>query len=263
MLLTNTQKNFKVLRKGNKGKDVKQLQTLLNSFRGPKNPIRVDGDFGNKTEKAVKEMQKKANLVVDGIVGKNTWTALLSSRFKSQTHSKSSPQYKLASIAVPYVGTKETGDNRMGDDKKMKEIFQADDLVINGETDGYAWCAAFVSLCVQKLIASDPVFYGITPPREPSVNRFLTIWAKKQKCLIFKPNSKLFNPSVGDIVVFTFSHIGIVTEACGGSVKTIEGNTNSAGSRDGGSVRRKNRKLSLARAFIRLPIRVIDTNDGS
>lgn len=36
----------------------------------------VDGIFGPKTEKAVKEYQKAHNLTVDGIIGKNTWAAL-------------------------------------------------------------------------------------------------------------------------------------------------------------------------------------------
>tara|TARA_R110002096_G_scaffold517_5_gene3036 strand:- start:3207 stop:3998 length:792 start_codon:yes stop_codon:yes gene_type:complete len=53
------------LKKGSKGEYVKQLQYLLD--------ITIDGDFGTKTEKAVKEYQKENNLVVDGIVGSQTW----------------------------------------------------------------------------------------------------------------------------------------------------------------------------------------------
>ena len=39
--------------------------------------IAVDGIFGSKTLQAVKEFQKKQGLVVDGIVGPNTWAKLL------------------------------------------------------------------------------------------------------------------------------------------------------------------------------------------
>lgn len=55
-------------------------------------------------------------------------------------------------------------------------------------------------------------------------------------------------------MVFTFSHIGIVESAQGNSFTSIEGNTNSAGSREGVEVARKNRLLHIARAFIRLPV---------
>ena len=37
----------------------------------------VDGIFGTGTEKAVISFQKNNGLVVDGIVGKNTWKELL------------------------------------------------------------------------------------------------------------------------------------------------------------------------------------------
>lgn len=36
----------------------------------------IDGIFGTDTENKVKEYQKSNNLVVDGIVGKNTFKAL-------------------------------------------------------------------------------------------------------------------------------------------------------------------------------------------
>jgi peptidoglycan hydrolase-like protein with peptidoglycan-binding domain len=36
----------------------------------------VDGNFGSKTERAVRDFQKKKNLQVDGTVGNQTWAAL-------------------------------------------------------------------------------------------------------------------------------------------------------------------------------------------
>jgi len=64
-----------VLRKGDKGKAVREIQGLLNSRAG-KIVLKPDGDFGGKTETAVKEFQTKMKLRADGVVGPKTWDAL-------------------------------------------------------------------------------------------------------------------------------------------------------------------------------------------
>ena len=57
-----------LLKKGNRGESVKQLQKALNLY--------PDGIFGEVTEEAVKAFQKSNGLKQDGIVGDNTWEAL-------------------------------------------------------------------------------------------------------------------------------------------------------------------------------------------
>ena len=67
-----------VLQKGSKGDQVKALQRMLYAMGyalGTKNP--VDGDFGVKTDAAVRAYQKDNALAVDGIVGAETWRSLL------------------------------------------------------------------------------------------------------------------------------------------------------------------------------------------
>lgn len=64
-----------LLRRGSKGEDVQRLQRALAKWGSR---IEVDGDFGEKTEAAVKAFQKDHGLVPDGIVGQYTWRALLS-----------------------------------------------------------------------------------------------------------------------------------------------------------------------------------------
>ena len=59
---------MKSIKLGSKGEDVKVLQKILN--------LEVDGKFGIRTDKAVREFQIKNNLIADGIVGNNTWKAL-------------------------------------------------------------------------------------------------------------------------------------------------------------------------------------------
>lgn len=66
-----------VLRRGAKGEQVKALQRLLYAMNYKLGIPAIDGDFGAKTEAAVKAFQRKMGLVDDGIVGALTWTALL------------------------------------------------------------------------------------------------------------------------------------------------------------------------------------------
>ena len=63
-----------VLRKGNKGEEVKTLQRLLNAFGGG---LEVDGSFGPLTDTALRNYQTANNLEVDGICGIKSWTSLL------------------------------------------------------------------------------------------------------------------------------------------------------------------------------------------
>jgi peptidoglycan hydrolase-like protein with peptidoglycan-binding domain len=74
--------NFTVhtVRRGSKGADVLLLQRLLRgmSFRDDDNVVLVrDGEFGEKTEQALRKFQKKYNLEVDGICGPASWGKMI------------------------------------------------------------------------------------------------------------------------------------------------------------------------------------------
>jgi hypothetical protein len=58
----------KYIKKGSKGEAVKYIQKKLG--------LAVDGAFGPTTDKAVKALQKKHGLTADGIVGPKTWSKL-------------------------------------------------------------------------------------------------------------------------------------------------------------------------------------------
>lgn len=66
-----------MLGKGDEGEQVKTLQRILYAMGYDLGKYGVDGDFGAKTDTAVKLYQKNHGLAVDGIVGKDTWTKLL------------------------------------------------------------------------------------------------------------------------------------------------------------------------------------------
>lgn len=66
----------RTLRKGDEGQDVKELQKILMNAGYELPKYGNDGDFGNETLKAVKSFQTDHELTIDGIVGKQTYTAL-------------------------------------------------------------------------------------------------------------------------------------------------------------------------------------------
>lgn len=67
--------SIRQLREGSTGENVKALQLLLNG--NGESCGDVDGDFGDKTRRAVVRFQEKRGLTQDGIVGEHTWHALL------------------------------------------------------------------------------------------------------------------------------------------------------------------------------------------
>jgi hypothetical protein len=62
-----------LLKRGSKGEAVRALQRALVAAGFA---LEIDGDFGRKTEDAVKEFQRRKGLAVDGVVGPNTLQAL-------------------------------------------------------------------------------------------------------------------------------------------------------------------------------------------
>ena len=58
------------------GTDVRALQERLNDLQITQTPLLIDGQFGKKTDEAVRLFQKGIHATVDGIVGKTTATAL-------------------------------------------------------------------------------------------------------------------------------------------------------------------------------------------
>jgi murein L,D-transpeptidase YcbB/YkuD len=73
--------NLPVLRQGGGPRAAaSRLQAIFNDFARADDDAPVfdeTGIFGPKTDQAVREFQRDNGLQVDGIVGKNTWTALL------------------------------------------------------------------------------------------------------------------------------------------------------------------------------------------
>ncbi len=66
--------NYPTLRRGSRGNYVKLAQSLLNTAGIG---LEVDGVFGGDTLAAVQGFQNENGLAIDGVIGPNTWRALL------------------------------------------------------------------------------------------------------------------------------------------------------------------------------------------
>ena len=106
---------------GSKGSDVTELQKLLNN-NGYN--LTVDGQFGSKTQAAVKDYQQKNNLAVDGIVGTNTWGALT----KVNTPETTTPEATAPETTTPPAEEVDTGFN-YGEYKPSDAVTQAEQLI--------------------------------------------------------------------------------------------------------------------------------------
>jgi hypothetical protein len=123
--------------------------------------------------------------------------------------------------------------------------------------ESWPWCAAFVCWVVREAMKNTSVF----PTQKFSRPRTASAWgfeawslAQDKTTNTRKPHDGDIQP--GDIVVFTFSHIGIATGTPdrSGYVPTIEGNTDGDGSREGGAVLAKKRHVSKIRSRIRFTV---------
>ena len=67
---------YSLIKKGSKGNLVRIAQEKLIQKGYSLSKYGVDGDFGQETEKAVRELQNDANIEVYGIIGEDTWNNL-------------------------------------------------------------------------------------------------------------------------------------------------------------------------------------------
>lgn len=114
-------------------------------------------------------------------------------------------------------------------------------LAAAGLEPGYPWCAAFVTYLLKQVKAMPKV-------NGPAAVVNWKRWAEK--------NGKIVEvPKRGDLFFYVHpngtGHIGIVLENKGATFRSIEGNTNDDGSREGYEVCRRVRSVASCR-FIRL-----------
>jgi len=124
-------------------------------------------------------------------------------------------------------------------------------------TKGWPWCAAFVCWCVREAATDSgtPFTSKFKRPRTAGAWDFEN-WSLDQDSSTWTKKPHRNDIEAGDIVIFKFSHIGIALSAPSqaGLVQTVEGNTDAAGSREGGGVFLKKRHASKIRSRIRFRV---------
>lgn len=157
----------------------------------------------------------------------------------------------MVELAASQVGVREHPKNS-NRGKRVQE-YQATTWL---EGTGWPWCAAFICWLVREALFQVPTSQGPKGFKRPETAGAWDFerWADKMAgkgVERFEAGQKPIEP--GDILVFTFSHIGIAEKAeSKGRVATIEGNTDGSGTREGGGVYRQTRKLSDIREVIRI-----------
>lgn len=223
----------------NNRQDVLAVQKLLNVSQQKKSIPRMrlveDGLIGPKTAGAIAEFQQAMFGWKDGVV-----------------EPRGDTLQKLNGIAGGAAGNPGTGAPGTGATGTWAEKSVAIALTQDGvrekplgsnggpEVDQYLasvglmhpdlWCMAFVYWCFQKGAAQAGCANSL---KKTASCTELYSWAKANGKLVTSPQR-------GDVFLVrggasgrTHQHTGIVTSATGGSVKTIEGNTNNDGSSNG------------------------------
>jgi len=96
------------IRKGSKGQDVVECQTMLQALGYDLGSCGVDGDYGTMTRLAVICFQRDHNLVTDGVCGPMTWDAL--EKAYALVHSTDQGPVKLYTVTIRGL-TKERADD--------------------------------------------------------------------------------------------------------------------------------------------------------
>jgi hypothetical protein len=155
---------------------------------------------------------------------------------------------KLVALAQLEIGVEEVDGTNCG--VRVDSYKSATNLPPH---EAWPWCAAFVCWLVREAVRTDGPYTFARPTTAGAWN--LENWSKEQD----NSTHTLRNPGndvkAGDIVIFKFSHVGLCLRGAeAGRIRTIEGNTDAAGSREGGGVFEKSRALDSIKTRIRFTV---------
>ena len=224
----------KPLKRGARNRTVTRIQEwlCLHDQR-----VVVDGDFGPATHAAVREFQRVSRLKVDGVVGRNTYDALVAPLRKVLSPLPAGRR-TFADLTLAYANRHlaqhplEVGGQNRGPWVRLYMEGQ--------EGNEWPWCAGFVTFVMKQAAQT----LGVTMPIPGSVSCDSLV-AQAREAGRFVRDSELRNgkvmigkmPTASIFLVrrtnSDWTHAGLVTAFDKGMFYTIEGNTNDEGSREG------------------------------
>jgi putative peptidoglycan binding protein/CHAP domain-containing protein len=235
------------LKLGSTGRAVKRMQALLAGQGYTVGP--VDGDFGEMTLAAVVQFQMAhvgssgTPLDPDGVVGSQTWWALVNASGASQGGSVPTPpvpadaeRARILGIARAELGTKEDPDGSNGGPR------------VDVYTGAWRvpWCALFVSWVLRQLPDGSP--FGERPL---AAVRRIRDWGIDNN----RYHSDPFSPGPADVFIMMkkgldgvdtgHGHTGFVADALPETIVTVEGNCANA-------VRSRERQRSTISGYVRV-----------
>jgi hypothetical protein len=172
-----------------------------------------------------------------------TWEALFGEEtvVTVETHEQDEPLVAAAlAVAAAQVGVVEVPPYSNKGEKVAEYLESV------GLGDGFHWCAAFVYWCFEQAAKE----LGVPNPL-PKTGHCMTHWreAGKRGARRIPMERAQDDPSLlmpGMVFIMHYGqdkgHTGFVVGVRGGLLETIEGNTNSAGSRNGDGVYRKQQR---------------------
>lgn len=193
-------------------------------------PVTLDGDFGPETGRVLAAWQNARGLVATGRLDTVTWAALTATLAGAMAPAERAADLgsTLVAVARRWVGLRELPGNR----GPLVRV-----LCHGQEGPAWAWCAGFVWQVARQACEA----WNQTPPGWFSL-RVTEIARGAQHADAFIPEHDARSTvRPGDLFLVRkagrWTHTGLVVAAEPGGVRTIEGNTNGAGSREGDQVK--------------------------
>jgi len=215
----------KPLKRGDKKGQVRLIQEWL-SLRDEQ--VAIDDDFGPATEAAVKSFQEGHGLHANGIVDNDTFAHLIAPMTDALKPITSNGSEALGELVVANANQhlaqhpREVGGQNCG---PWVRLYMA-----GNEGQQWAWCAGFTCFCLKQACALKGVPLPITPSFSCDI---LASSAKGSNRFVTKDKAGPGSFFLVRNTATDWIHTGIVVDTYAEIFRSIEGNTNDEGSREG------------------------------